>query len=124
MPQEQSFPDASAVVEAIRHLKPEAMRLLSRSEAGLLREELRSDIARLQTLAEEDDSNEKAVSEDVLETLKEVRQRIEQTLHDFLRLGDESGQPAPPEQGVLNEELRQISLRLERLIVAAEAWFA
>lgn len=124
MPQEQSFPDASAVVEAIRHLKPEAMRLLSRSEAGLLREELRSDIARLQTLAEGDDSNEKAVSEDVLETLKEVRQRIEQTLHDFLRLGDESGQPAPPEQGVLNEELRQISLRLERLIVAAEAWFA
>lgn len=124
MLQEQDFPDASAVAEAIRDLKPEAMRLLSRSEAGLLREDLRADIARLQALAEGYDDTEKALSEDVLETLKEVRQRIEQTLHDFLRLGDESAQAAPPEQGVLNEELRQISIRLERLIVATETWFA
>lgn len=124
MPAEQDFPDASAVAEAIRHLKPEAMRLLSRTEAGLLREELRADIARLHTLAEGYQDTDKALSEDVLETLREVRQRIEQTLHDFLRLGDESQQAAPPEQGVLNEELRQISIRLERLIVAAEDWFA
>ncbi|MFT4090009.1 MAG: hypothetical protein QM645_04705 [Asticcacaulis sp.] len=124
MSSEPAFPNASAVVEAIRHLKPEAMRLLSRSEASLLREDLRADIARLQALAEGYDDQEKALSEDVLETLKDVRQRIEQTLNDFLRLGDESQQPAPPEQGVLNEDLRQISIRLERLITAAEAWFA
>lgn len=124
MSSEPVFPDASAVIEAIRHLKPEAMRLLSHSEAGLLRDELRADIARLQKLAEGYDEQEKPLSEDVLETLRDVRQRIEQTLHDFLRLGDESQQAAPPEQGMLNEDLRQISLRLERLIMAAEDWFA
>lgn len=116
----QSFADAGELAEAIRLLKVDAIRLLGHSEAGLLREELRADIARLKALAEGHDTGEKPLSQDVLETLKDARQHIEQTLHDFLRLGDESQQPAPPTQGALNEELRQVAIRLQSLIESIE----
>lgn len=112
--------DAASLAEHIRRLKPELGKVLGHSETGIIRPELRADIDRLQALADGfDDHAEKPLSEDVVETLRDVLARLNLTLEDFLRLGDESAQPAPEKQSGQIEALRQLKIRLEALVSAA-----
>lgn len=114
-------------IDGARHLKEDLNKLLTGVETVHLKRDVRT---RIETLNDwvgqyyEGLEAARKLSETGLEMLKAAQEQITLALDEYMRLEDEGGQVATPEQTRLTEELNSALRRIHRVTNDMEGHFA